>query len=117
MAITDPTLFPSRYFRFEQVAQSVYAAIVTPDGGAIGNAGIVDMGEHTLLFDTTQIPQATLDLRRAAEHLTGRPITTVINSHWHGDHVNGNSIFGPETPILATRSTRKLMAKYAAREL
>jgi cyclase len=117
MVLTHPSVLTSRFFRFEEVAQGVYAAIITADGGAIGNAGILDLGNQTLLFDTTQLPQAALDLRRAAEQLTGRPITTVINSHWHGDHVNGNMVFGPEVRILATGYTRALMRKYGAREI
>jgi cyclase len=117
MALTHASVLTSRYFQFEEVAEGIYAAIVTAAGGAIGNAGILDLGNQTLLFDTTQLPQAALDLRSAAEHLTGRPISTVINSHWHGDHVNGNMIFGPEVNILATSPTRKLMAKYGVREV
>ncbi len=117
MTLLHTRLPVSRYFQYEEMAEGIYAAIVTAAGGAIGNAGIIDLGDQTLLFDTTQLPQAALDLRRAAEQLTGRPITTVINSHWHGDHVNGNMVFGPEVRILATSYTRALMRKYGAREI
>ncbi len=117
MTMLHTRLPTSRFFQFEAVAEGIYAAIVTAAGGAIGNAGILDLGDQTLLFDTTQLPQAALDLQRAAEQLTGRPISTVINSHWHGDHVNGNRVFGPEVRILATGYTRGLMRKYAAKEI
>ena len=40
------------YFRLEEVANGVYAAVVTPGVGAMGNAGIVDLGDRTLVFDT-----------------------------------------------------------------
>jgi glyoxylase-like metal-dependent hydrolase (beta-lactamase superfamily II) len=32
-----------------------------------------------------------------------------VNSHWHGDHVRGNQIFGGAT-IVSTRRTRELIA-------
>ncbi|HEY7358255.1 MAG TPA: MBL fold metallo-hydrolase, partial [Ktedonobacterales bacterium] len=47
----------------------------------------------------------------------GHAVTCVINSHWHGDHVQGNMIFPPDVPILATSKTRDLLATYGAQEL
>ncbi|MCI0766940.1 hypothetical protein LOK41_19440 [Bacillus sp. TL12] len=28
-----------------------------------------------------------------AEKITGHPISWVINSHWHGEHIRGNQVF------------------------
>jgi hypothetical protein len=64
----------SEYFQLEQVAQGVYAAIVPEGSAAQGNAGIVDLGNRTLVFDTFCILQAARELREAAEQLTGRPV-------------------------------------------
>ena len=47
---------------------------------------------------------AAADLRAAAEHLTGRPVTAVILSHVHSDHSVGLQPFDPGTPILSLRS-------------
>ena len=77
----------SKHFRFLQLADGVYAAIHIDGGAAIGNAGIVDLGDRTLIFDTFSTPQAAEDLRTATEALTGRPIDAVINSHWHNAHI------------------------------
>jgi cyclase len=71
----------SQYFQIEQVADGVHAAIVTPGTGAWGNAGIIDLGGRTVVFDTFATPRAAADLRAAAEELTGQPVTLVINSH------------------------------------
>jgi cyclase len=104
----------SQYFQVEQVADDVYAAIVTPGTGAWGNAGIIDLGGRTVIFDTFATPRAAADLRAAAEELTGRPVTLVINSHRHIDHVGGNQVFaGAE--IIATAMTRELTATRMAR--
>jgi glyoxylase-like metal-dependent hydrolase (beta-lactamase superfamily II) len=91
----------------------VYAAIHnlhTEDGWAGCNAGIVDLGDRTLVFDTFESPEAAKDLRDAAESLTGRKVTTVINSHPHNDHYWGNQAFCSDVDIISTTKTRELIA-------
>jgi glyoxylase-like metal-dependent hydrolase (beta-lactamase superfamily II) len=90
------------------LAEGVYAAIHIDGGGAIGNAGIVDLGDRTLIYDTFMAPQPAEDLRRAAEALTGRPIDAVISSHWHNDHIWGNQVFDASTDIISTGETRRM---------
>lgn len=117
MSITRADLPTSQHFRLESLADGVYAAIAAEGGGAVCNAGIVDLGEQTLVFDTFQTPQAARELRAAAEQLTGRAVTYVVNSHWHGDHVHGNMVFAPETIFIATGKTRELMQTRSVEEL
>jgi cyclase len=104
----------SKHFRLEQLTDGVYAAIAIPGTGSASNAGIIDLGNRTLVFDTFQTPQAAADLRAAAEHLLNRPIAYVIDSHWHADHIQGNQAFALETPIIATSRTRELIATSGA---
>lgn len=107
----------SRYFQMEAVAEGVWAAISTPGAGSMGNAGIVDLGDATLVFDTMLTPQAAEDLRTAAERLTGREgVRYVMNSHFHGDHVQGNAVF-PDAVILATECTRELIRERTVAEV
>jgi cyclase len=97
----------SKHFRLQQLAEGVYAAIHIDGGAAIGNAGIVDLGDRTLVYDTFMAPQAAVDLRTAAEALTGRSVDAVIDSHWHNDHIWGNQVFSADTDIVATGETRR----------
>jgi glyoxylase-like metal-dependent hydrolase (beta-lactamase superfamily II) len=90
------------------VADGVYAAIVKRGTGAWGNAGIVDLGKITVVFDTFFTPDAAHSLRSAAEEITGCSPTYVINSHWHEDHVFGNQVFD-DAIIIATNTTAELM--------
>jgi cyclase len=99
----------SKHFRLQKLAKGVYAAIHIGGGAAIGNAGIVDLGGRTLVFDTFFTPQAAEDLRTAAEALTGQPIDAVINSHYHNDHIWGNQVFSANTDIISTAETRRLI--------
>ncbi|MDP4147602.1 MAG: MBL fold metallo-hydrolase, partial [Bacillota bacterium] len=52
--------------------------------------------------------QAAEDLRRIAENITNQPVSWVINSHWHGDHIRGNQIF-KNCNILASHTTLQKM--------
>ncbi len=106
---TGKTLPASRHFQLHELAEGIYAAIAKEGTGSGSNAGIIDLGDQVVIFDTFLTPQAAGDLRAAAEQLTGRPVSLVINSHWHADHIQGNQVFAPETPIIATGQTRELM--------
>ncbi|MDQ2808162.1 MAG: MBL fold metallo-hydrolase [Chloroflexota bacterium] len=109
MQSKEQALPQSRHFRLQQLAGGVYAAIATEGAGAMANAGIIDLGDRTLVFDTFWTPQAAQDLRAAAEALTGRRVSYVINSHRHGEHVYGNGVFA-DADIIATTRTREMIA-------
>jgi cyclase len=99
------------HFRLEQVADDAWAAIALPHTGAVGNAGFIRVGDATVVFDTFVSTAAADDLRVAAEVIA--PVAYAINSHWHGDHVNGNRSFD-DVRIVATERTRELMEERAA---
>lgn len=112
MTQSTHSLPTSRHFQLEQLAEGVYAAISIDGTGSMSNAGIIDLGDTTLIFDTFATPQAAQDLRSAAEQLIGHPIAYVVNSHKHGDHVWGNQVFVPAADIVATGKTRADMLKH-----
>lgn len=103
------TLPTSSRFHLEQIGEGVWAAIIERGTGAWGNAGIVALGNGTLVFDTFLTPAAARDLRAAAEVLTGQPVTYVVNSHYHMDHIHGNAVFD-DAHIIATTKTRERIA-------
>lgn len=106
-----PTLTTTTpYFSLYEVVRGVYAAIIKPGTGAFGNAGIVDLGDQTLVFDTFATPTAAHALRQAAEEITDRAVTYALNSHRHADHVLGNQVFR-EVPIVSHERNRSLMAE------
>ena len=109
--MTSKLLPQSEHFTYHELADGVWAAIVITTGLAASNSGIVDLGDRTLIFDTTFSPASAAELRNVAESLTGRPVDYVLNSHWHQDHVFGNAAFAPETEIYATARTSELIAE------
>ena len=92
----------TRHFTLRQLADGVYAAIHQERGWAVSNAGLVDLGGETLLFDTFMTPAAAQELRQVAEELMQQPVTYVVNSHYHNDHIWGNQVFRANTEIIST---------------
>ncbi|WP_221798824.1 MBL fold metallo-hydrolase [Paenibacillus typhae] len=92
------------------MADGVWAAIVVPGSGALGNASIIDLGDSTVVVDTFSLPQAAVLLKEAAEKLTGKPVQYVVNTHYHGDHHYGNQAF-TDSQIISTDLTREFLSK------
>lgn len=103
---TNP--FQSDHFTLHQLAEGVFAAIAKNGGAAIANAGIIDLGGRTLVYDTFLTPQAALDLLVAARQVTGREPELIVNSHYHNDHIWGNQVFKGAT-FISTTQTRQLI--------
>jgi hypothetical protein len=45
------------HFTLHQLADGIYAAVATELGAAFSNAGLIDLGEQTLVFDAFENPQ------------------------------------------------------------
>ena len=103
------------HFRLTRLAPGVHAAIATVDGYGLCNAGIVDLGGESVVFDSMLTPMAGRALARAAERLTGRTPGWVVNSHWHGDHVWGNPSF-VAAHIVSTRRVREVVIERSRRQ-
>ena len=98
---------PSENFTIEQLAPNVWVALHNDNyGKAICNAGIVDLGDKTIVFDAFMTPSAAVELRDVARQLTKRNYAFVINSHYHNDHIRGNQAFLPNATIISTTTTR-----------
>jgi cyclase len=108
------TVFKSSYFQLEQIADGVYGAISSDAGMTVSNAGIVDFGDFTVVWDSLASEFAAADLRRAAEELTGKPVSILVNSHHHMDHTRGNQVF-EGCQIVSSFVTRDLVQERMAR--
>jgi glyoxylase-like metal-dependent hydrolase (beta-lactamase superfamily II) len=94
----------SRHFTLQKLGDGIYAAIATDGGSAIGNAGVVDLGDQVLVFDTFVNHHVAEELREMVRRLIGKPITYVVNSHFHSDHVKGNQAFGSARKVATTKT-------------
>lgn len=80
--------------------------------GQGGNTAVLVMATGVALVDTklANHGQAILDQVRK---VTNRPVTTIINTHTHSDHVGSNGFFPATVEIIAHENTRANMARMA----
>lgn len=83
-------------------------AYVQPDGGwCLNNAGFVSDGGMTLLVDTAATQRRAGMLRDALD-ASGVPQPSIlVNTHHHGDHTYGNSVFVPRAVVVAHDTCRR----------
>lgn len=94
---------PGLYFQYHH-QESNNAWLVTDDG--------------VLVIDTRQHPQRGEELLAAIRKTTDKPIRWVVNTHAHGDHYFGNSVFKREgATIIAHRDTAGMMQHHFGLEM
>jgi cyclase len=104
----------TEHFTLNPLANGVYACVHKPGGAAYSNAGIIDLGDRTLLVDAFDTLAAGRDLRQTAEVLFGRPVETILLTHAHSDHWIGASAFDASTTLLASETTRRVCLQWGA---
>ena len=80
-----------------QLAPNVYAYSQGggPDmsGPGVSNAGLIVGADYAMAIDAMQGPLPAKAFIAAAKQATGKDIGRLMNTHHHGDHVNGNQFF------------------------
>lgn len=96
--------------RRERVSDDIY--VFTSDLYAQVTATAIVTAEGIVVVDTLPFPQETRALVHFLENLGRGPIRYVINTHWHGDHTNGNVILlRGETQLVAHQLCAETMAE------
>jgi len=97
--------FSSEFFSLYKVSNNTYGAISKENSGMGGNAGFVDLGDIAVLIDTTMSEEAAKDLRKAVIQYTGKNPKFIVITHYHLDHVVGNSVFDSSISIITSERT------------
>jgi cyclase len=98
--------------RTREVAPNVHAYL-QPDGGwFVNNAGFLLTADSVIVIDAAATEARTARMRAVLSELTRKPVSTLINTHWHTDHTNGNYQFRGAT-IVAHEKTREMMLRHA----
>jgi cyclase len=85
--------------RLVEVAERVFA-YVQPDGSwYINNTGFIVGDRSVISIDACSTERRTRAYLDRIATVTTAPVTTLINTHHHGDHTYGNSVFGDITII------------------
>jgi glyoxylase-like metal-dependent hydrolase (beta-lactamase superfamily II) len=80
-----------------------------------GNVGVSTGPDGVVLIDDKFAPIAP-KLEAALRTVTDKPVRFVINTHYHGDHTDGNAVFGAKSTVIAHENTRKRMANAPEKE-
>lgn len=101
-------MFNAPKLSLQPIARGVHAWI-----GVNGNSngGVIETAEGCVVIDAQQTARLGTQLRAATEAALQRPITRLVNTHFHLDHTAGNIAFGG-VPILAHDHTLSIMSGY-----
>ena len=78
-----------------------------------GNVGVFITNGGVVLVDTKLAGWGQTFLERV-KSITSKPVTTIINTHTHGDHTGNDDKFGTNVEIVAHDNTKANMAKMDA---
>ena len=112
--MSKASLEGSVHFSLEPLTTGVFACISKAGGAAYSNAGIIDLGDRTLIVDAFDTMAAGHDLRQVAEALFDRQVSAILLTHPHSDHWMGASAFNNSTTLIATQKTREISIEWGA---
>ena len=82
-------------------------AYVQPDGSWwINNTGFLVGSAGVVAIDTCSTERRTRALLDAVATVSDRPIRTLVNTHHHGDHTNGNCLL-PDSTVIGHHRCRE----------
>jgi cyclase len=99
--VTPPPVVGPSHFTLVSLAEGAYAAIAKPgDRASLGNAGFVIGPDGVLVVDAFATPEAARELSAEIRRLTRAPVRWVVNTHYHLDHVGGDSVFAKQGAVI-----------------
>jgi glyoxylase-like metal-dependent hydrolase (beta-lactamase superfamily II) len=115
-APAQSNLYP---YRVEQLAPKVHLLTQGNDLHVQprGNVGVIEQRSGVVLVDSGGSPAAAEEIIAFVRSRTSDPVTWIVLTHWHGDHVLGVSRLLKEWPkarVVSTRQTRDMLADPAS---
>lgn len=107
-------------FEVQKVADGVYAVIRKEPPGLMFDANNVFIinEQDVVVVDSNFSLASTREVLAALRKLTNKPVTCVVNTHWHDDHITGNQIYReafPNVEFIAEASAIADMAGMGAK--
>jgi cyclase len=111
-----PVFAQAPRYSVEKLADGVHAVLYNPELEVEGNTLIVINDDDVVVVDSnagvTTAKMTIAEIRK----LTPKPVSHVINTHWHDDHVMGNQAYADEYPgvkFVAHPLTRQDIVEHA----
>lgn len=95
-------------YKFEKIADGAYYAT----GGNGSNNTVIVNDTDVLLVDDGTTPAAARAFLDDVKLLTNKPVRYVVNTHFHYDHTDGNSVFPPEVDIIGHEYVRDAILNF-----
>ena len=96
-----PTI-QGKAYTFEKISEGIYYAT----GGFGSNNVVIVNDRDVVLVDDGTTPAAARAFLEDIKLITDKPVSAVINTHFHYDHSDGNSVFPPEVQIIGQEYVR-----------
>jgi glyoxylase-like metal-dependent hydrolase (beta-lactamase superfamily II) len=100
--------------KIEKINEQVYA-LIAPVGfpskdnrGYMANSAVLIGDRGVVLIDTGFSDEIGRHIKKIIAGITDKPVTHIINTHHHGDHILGNSEF-PGAEIISSEKCRDLV--------
>ena len=100
--------------KIQKVKDNLY--IITGSGASdlntfSGGTSAVFITDSGVVLVDTKLPGLGPTLMDRIKSVTNKPVTTIINTHTHSDHVGSNEFFGANVETIVQENTKADMAK------
>jgi cyclase len=107
LALCFPVLSPAA--TVHKIGPDLYAYI--SDNDASSNSTFLVSEQGILVVDTGLNEQEGRKLLTEIRKVSEAPVRWIVNTHYHPDHIGGNSVVGPNAIIISTAFTRSKAVK------
>src|SRR3954465_4326383 len=86
-----------------------------PDGVPQGNTTVIAGDKAVLVVDSCLLPSSAKQDIEQIRKWTPKPVTWLVNTHWHFDHTAGNAAYADAFPglqIVAHEHTKKMIESF-----
>jgi glyoxylase-like metal-dependent hydrolase (beta-lactamase superfamily II) len=91
--------------KLEKVSERIYA---NTSGETGGNVGVIILEDKVIAVDA-QYPVSGIDFRKSVPKYSDKPVTHLLLTHIHGDHIFGNQAFEDCEIISQIRLKEKML--------
>ncbi|MEQ8424531.1 MAG: MBL fold metallo-hydrolase, partial [Cyclobacteriaceae bacterium] len=107
IVLTFQTTAQSYSYNVEKVSDGIYVLkpVISDYRWVTPNIEVIINERSVLVVDSGLLPEAAEEAIKEIKKITEKPIKYLVNTHWHGDHWQGNEAFVnayPDIQIIAS---------------
>ena len=96
---------PAAAYRFTEIVPGIYSAIGTGSMNVGSNSAVIVNKDDVVIVDSHTSPESGRAMLQELKAITNKPVSFLINTHFHYDHTSGNQAF-PGVDIIGHSFTR-----------